>query len=156
MHGRAYKEYIFRSYNTSTFNALLFNINPFTRQCGKEGKKAWGFEILHFYWWFSSDMMTVKGLRFKHQTTEDRPTCLFDSFEMAFSTERVVTLCSFQLFASPDRRILLNQCFLIFPDGHVIVLFVENCIPVLNGKLYIYIYIYMYVCVCVPDKWQYG
>ena len=101
---------------------------------------------MQFYWWFSSDIVTVKGLRFKHQTTEDRPTCLFASFEKAFSTERVVTLCSFQLFASPDRRILLSQCFLIFPDGHVIVLFVENCILVLNGKLYIY----------VPDKWRYG
>ena len=36
--------------------------NPFTCQCEKEGKKAQGFQVSHFYWLFSSDIMAVKGL----------------------------------------------------------------------------------------------
>ena len=34
------KQYIFWSYNTSTFNAMLFDENPFICQCEKEDKKA--------------------------------------------------------------------------------------------------------------------
>ena len=40
MHGRAYKQYIFWSYNMSTFNAMRFKENPFTHQCDKEDKRA--------------------------------------------------------------------------------------------------------------------
>ena len=36
MHGRACKQYIFRSYNTYTFNAMRFDENPLTGQCEKE------------------------------------------------------------------------------------------------------------------------
>ena len=36
--------------------------NPFTCQCEKEGKKAQGFQVSHFYWLFSSDIMAVTGL----------------------------------------------------------------------------------------------
>ena len=36
--------------------------NPFTCQCEKEGKQAQGFQVSHFYWLFSSDIMAVKGL----------------------------------------------------------------------------------------------
>ena len=36
MHGRASKQYIFRSYNTSTVNVVRFDENPFTCQCEKE------------------------------------------------------------------------------------------------------------------------
>ena len=40
-HGRAAcKEYIFRSYNTSTLNAKHFDENPFTCQCEKEDRNA--------------------------------------------------------------------------------------------------------------------
>ena len=49
----------------STFNAMRFDEDPFTRQCEKtttEDLKAQGFQISHFYWSFSSDVMTVKGL----------------------------------------------------------------------------------------------
>ena len=62
MHGRAYKQYIFRSYISSTFNAVRFDENPFTRQCEKEDKTAEGFEISYFNWSFSSDIRAVKGL----------------------------------------------------------------------------------------------
>ena len=65
MHGRACKHIIFQSYDTSTFNAMRFNENPFTRQCEKENKKAKGFQILHFYWSFWRDIMAVKGLMYK-------------------------------------------------------------------------------------------
>ena len=40
MHGRACKQYTFRSYNASTFNAMRFDDNPLTRQCQKDNKKA--------------------------------------------------------------------------------------------------------------------
>ena len=40
MQERAGKQYIFQSYNTSTFNALRFDENPFTCQCEKGDKKA--------------------------------------------------------------------------------------------------------------------
>ena len=47
---------------TSTFNAMRFDENHFTRQCEKEDKKTEGFQISHFYGSFSSDVMAVKGL----------------------------------------------------------------------------------------------
>ena len=50
------------SYNTSTVNATRFDKAPFTCQCEKEDKKAEGLGILLFYWSFSSDITTVKGL----------------------------------------------------------------------------------------------
>ena len=40
MHVRACKQYISRSYNTSTFNAMHFDESPFTCQCEKENKMA--------------------------------------------------------------------------------------------------------------------
>ena len=36
----AREQYIFRSYSTSTLNAMRFDENPFTCRCEKEGKKA--------------------------------------------------------------------------------------------------------------------
>ena len=48
MDGRAYKQCIFRSYNTSTFNVMRFDENPFTFQREKENKKAERFQISHF------------------------------------------------------------------------------------------------------------
>ena len=62
MDGRAYKQYIFRSCNTSAMNSLNFDKNSFTCQCETEDKNADGFQILHFYWSFSSDIVAVKGL----------------------------------------------------------------------------------------------
>ena len=68
MHVLAYKQYIFKSYNTSTFSAMLFiffiffNENLFIFHSEKEDKKAYGFQILHLHWPFSSDVMVVKGL----------------------------------------------------------------------------------------------
>ena len=59
MHGVTCKLYIFRS----IFHLLsCFDENLFTCQCDKEKKKAQGFQILHFQWPFSSDIMAVKGL----------------------------------------------------------------------------------------------
>ena len=40
MQGRTCKQYIVQSYDTSTFNAMHFDENPFTYQCEKEDKKA--------------------------------------------------------------------------------------------------------------------
>ena len=39
-HGKSLQMYIFRSYNTSTLNALRFDENSFQCQCEKEDKKA--------------------------------------------------------------------------------------------------------------------
>ena len=63
MHGRACKQYIFRSYNTSIFSAVSFDGDPFTYQCEKEDKKAEVFQISHIYGSFLNDFMAVKGLR---------------------------------------------------------------------------------------------
>ena len=41
---------------------MCFDENPFTCQREKEGKKAQGLHVSHFYWLFSSDVMAVKGL----------------------------------------------------------------------------------------------
>ena len=46
----------------STFSALCFDDSPFTWQCEKEDRNSSGFQILHFYWSFSSGIMAVKGL----------------------------------------------------------------------------------------------
>ena len=54
MHARTCKQY--------TFNAMHFDENSFTCRCNKEGKKAEGFQIWHFYRSFSSDVMAAKGL----------------------------------------------------------------------------------------------
>ena len=62
IYGRACKRYIFRSYNIYFFNAMRFDENPFTCQCEKQDKKDEGFQISRFYWSFSSDIVTVKGL----------------------------------------------------------------------------------------------
>ena len=63
MQGRACKQCISDpSYNTSTFNAVRFDENPFTCLCNKEDEKAEGFQIWYFYWSLSSDIMAVKEL----------------------------------------------------------------------------------------------
>ena len=41
---------------------MRFDENPFTYQSEKEDRKAEEFQISHFYWSFSSDVMAVKGL----------------------------------------------------------------------------------------------
>jgi len=62
MQGRTSKQSIFRSRNTPAFSAMRFDENPFTCYCVKEKKRASGFEILHLYLSFSSDIVAVKGL----------------------------------------------------------------------------------------------
>ena len=44
MHGHACKQYIFRSYSTSTFSAMRFYENSFTCQSEKDGKRLKGFK----------------------------------------------------------------------------------------------------------------
>ena len=61
MHGCTSKQYIFGA-TTSTFNAMHFDSNPSACQCEKEDRNSWGFQILHFYSLFLSDIMAVKGL----------------------------------------------------------------------------------------------
>ena len=63
MHGCACKEYIFRSYNTSTFHATRFDEDPFTWQCGKEDKKASGFQISFVAVVVFDNIMAVNGLK---------------------------------------------------------------------------------------------
>ena len=46
---------------TSDFNAMRFNDNPFTCQCEKEKKNAYGFQTSHLYWSFLNDIIAVKG-----------------------------------------------------------------------------------------------
>ena len=52
MHGRACKQYIFRSYNINIFSATRFDGDPFRCQCEKEDKKEEeklkGFKFLTF------------------------------------------------------------------------------------------------------------
>ena len=48
--------------NTSTFSAMRFDEDPFTCKYETESKKASRFQISYFYWSFSSDIITVKGL----------------------------------------------------------------------------------------------
>ena len=43
----------------------------FTCQCEKEDRKASMFQISHFYWSFSSDIMTVKGLKIQERGAAD-------------------------------------------------------------------------------------
>ena len=66
MHGRDCKQYTSRSYNASTFNTISFDEFFFTYQCEKGDKNAEEFQISQFYWLFSSDVMTVKGLKHTH------------------------------------------------------------------------------------------
>ena len=61
--GRPYKQCLFRSYETSTFNTMHFDQIPFTHQCEKEDKQTEGFQILHLYWSFSSGVVAVKWLK---------------------------------------------------------------------------------------------
>ena len=56
------KNSLFSGPVTSPFSAMRFDENPLQSQCKKENKKAEGFQISHFYWSFSSDIMAVKGL----------------------------------------------------------------------------------------------
>ena len=44
------------------FNAMRFGGDPFTCQCKKEDKKAYGFLISHFYGSLSNDIMAMNGL----------------------------------------------------------------------------------------------
>ena len=57
------KQYIFRSYNPSAFKAMRFDNNSFICQCEKENRKDYGFQISHYYWSFSSEIIAMKGLK---------------------------------------------------------------------------------------------
>ena len=73
MHGHAYKQYIFRSYNTSTFGAMRFDENPFKCQCKKKKRQKGlrrAFPILHFHLSFWSAVMAVKGLTSRQNEIE--------------------------------------------------------------------------------------
>ena len=59
MHECTYKQYIFRSYNSSTFNAVRFDESPFTWQSEKDDKKAKGFKFCACIGRFQ---VTAKGL----------------------------------------------------------------------------------------------
>ena len=48
VYGNAYKHYIFRTHNTSTFNAMRFDENPFKCQCEREDKRVKCFRFCTF------------------------------------------------------------------------------------------------------------
>ena len=48
MHGRACKQYMFRSRDTATFSDVRFDENPFTCQCEKEEKRFKDFKFCTF------------------------------------------------------------------------------------------------------------
>ena len=62
MHGRAYKLYIFRSYDIYFQCCVSMKIFSHDSAGGKEDRNSEGFQILHFYWSFSSVILAVKGL----------------------------------------------------------------------------------------------
>ena len=97
MHGHACKLYIFQSHKASTFEAMHFDEDPFTCQCKNENKKAQEFQISHFYWLFSSDIMAVKGLNsgewfYKQTGTETPFSC--DSFVVVAVVEKLLETVS--------------------------------------------------------------
>ena len=47
---------------TPTFKSMCFEENPSMCQCENEDRKSQGFQILRFYWSFSTDIMAVMGL----------------------------------------------------------------------------------------------
>ena len=62
MHRCAYKKCIFHSYNIY-FECFVFRWKSFHMTSVKnKDRNSDGFQILHFYWSFSSDIMAVKGL----------------------------------------------------------------------------------------------
>ena len=52
----------------------------------KEDKKAEGFQILHFYWLFLSDIMAVKGLMQYNTRTIDEKLIIFGSVCCSYKT----------------------------------------------------------------------
>ena len=66
MRGYACKQYVFRSFNTPTFNAVHFDKNPYT--CARVEKKTNGLSVSNFarYLSFSSGILVTKGLRCSH------------------------------------------------------------------------------------------
>ena len=57
------KQYSFRSYNKlMCFLYVCLLTEILSCQCEKANKKTYEFQISHFYWPFSSDSMSVKGL----------------------------------------------------------------------------------------------
>ena len=62
MHGRACRQYIFRSYNTSIFKATPFDEILSRADVKKRTEWLTGFKVCIFHWPFSRDIMAVKGL----------------------------------------------------------------------------------------------
>ena len=64
MHGCTCKQYIFQSYDISTFNAMHFDDNPSTCQGKKNKTKKKGIRVSNFelLWSFSRGIMAMKGL----------------------------------------------------------------------------------------------
>ena len=76
MHRCACKQYISCSYNTSTFNAMGFQENPFTGQREKRGKKGMGFKFctftgLFFFKWHHGSEGVKKNKLIQELLTED-------------------------------------------------------------------------------------
>ena len=121
MCGRTCKQYIVRSYSTSTFNGISFDENSFTFQCEKEDKNAHGFKILQFYWSFSSETMAVKGLK---QRTRVRSPILsirelhkYTSVIPFRSVEAVVGISGQRNSCQCTDALQAHQC-LLFPNVH--------------------------------------
>ena len=73
MRGRACKQYIFRSCNTSTFNAMCVLMKTLSFSSAKKTTKGLkDFKFRTFTWSFSSGVITVKGLNSTHWKGDSR------------------------------------------------------------------------------------
>ena len=140
MHGRASKQYSFQSYYNSIFNAMRFDKSPFTCQCEKEDKKAYGFQISHFYWSFSSDTMAVKVLIVSCLYTIVRVDLSFLSYSFLWCVRACVRAC-------------LRACVSVWVSGCVGVC-VRACVRACErlgmlSPVYVFacVHVCMYVCV---------
>ena len=90
---------------------------PFTCQCEKENKNASGFQVLHFCWSFSSDIMAVKGLTGstvfntfnRLQILEDAQ--LFVSFFLQFLSQELALLQHSELWGGDNSRVGWGQAY---------------------------------------------
>ena len=72
MHGCTFRQYIFRSCDTSAYNAVRFDENHFTCECKKKNRIAERFQISHCWWSFSSNIMAAKGLNLHLRGNKNR------------------------------------------------------------------------------------
>ena len=77
MHAHAYEQYIFRFCNQSNFSTVRCMKIHLHANAKKKSKIVWGFQILRFYWLFSTGVIAVKGLKQQQQwKRNEKQRCL--------------------------------------------------------------------------------